>query len=327
MLLGVRMVNSIGLSGIAFAGYDVGGFVGDANSKLFARWVSIGALSPFFRGHSMINSRDSEPWAYGEEVEQISRNYIRFRYQLMPYIYSLFFDAAKTGMPVQRSLAIYYPHDWKIYDGQFYNQYLFGPSLLVAPVESTKEFVKVYFPEGDWYSLYDGQRYAGNTEEIVESPVHRLPVFVKAGALLPMKTATASTKEKYDQLILHVYIGHHDNSFLYYDDDGSSFRYQQGELLKRHLQYVAQERKVVIGATIGTYASTVKKIKIVLHGAGQHDRPASVNGHPVLLRKEVNRFFEPQEKFDPIYDPEPTPQEDVLAVETAFIAEEITLQW
>jgi alpha-glucosidase len=125
MLLGVRMVSSLGLTGVAFAGYDVGGFVGDASTKLFARWISIGAFSPFFRGHSMINSRDSEPWAYGEEVEQISRNYIKFRYQLLPYIYSLFYEASQTGMPVQRSLAIDYPHDYKIYDGQFYNQYLF----------------------------------------------------------------------------------------------------------------------------------------------------------------------------------------------------------
>ncbi|HYC85021.1 MAG TPA: TIM-barrel domain-containing protein, partial [Chryseosolibacter sp.] len=108
MLLGVRMVSSMGLTGVAFAGYDVGGFVGNADSKLFARWISIGAFCPFFRGHSMINSRDSEPWSFGEEVEQISRNYIRFRYQLMPYIYSLFHEASQTGMPVQRTLAIDY---------------------------------------------------------------------------------------------------------------------------------------------------------------------------------------------------------------------------
>jgi alpha-glucosidase len=192
MILGVRLVNSMGLAGIAFTGYDVGGFVGDANNKLFARWISIGAFSPFFRGHSMINSRDSEPWAYGEEVEQISRNYIKFRYRLLPYIYSLFYEASETGMPVQRSLAIDYTHDPKIYDGLYHNQYLFGPSILVAPVESTKEYVKVYFPEGDWYSLYDGKRFPGNNEVILECPVHRLPVFVKGGALIPMKPAISS---------------------------------------------------------------------------------------------------------------------------------------
>jgi len=327
MLLGVRLVNSMGLSGVAFAGYDVGGFVGDASSKLFARWISIGAFSPFFRGHSMINSRDSEPWAYGEEVEQISRNYIRFRYQLLPYIYSLFFDAAETGMPVQRSLAVHYPHDWKIYDGQFYNQYLFGPSILVAPVESNKDFVKVYFPEGEWYSLYNGKKYQGNAEVIEESPIHRLPVYVKGGSIIPMRPVSFSTKEKTEQLILHVYASRENSSFLYYDDDGSTFQYQQGEFLKRLIQYSGQEQKLVVSAGTGSYQSPIKKLKVVLHGSERQNLSVKINGHAAAWTKEVNRFFEALEKFDPIYDPEPAPQEDVLTLETDFVAGEIVIQW
>ena len=111
MLAGVRLVNSMGLSGMAFTGYDIGGFVGNTDEKLFARWISIGAFSPFFRGHTMINTRDSEPWSFGEKVEEIARNYMKLRYRLMPYLYSLFFDAAKTGMHISRSLAFYFPFD------------------------------------------------------------------------------------------------------------------------------------------------------------------------------------------------------------------------
>ncbi len=203
MMLGVRLVNSLGLTGIAFTGYDVGGFVGDASTKLFARWIALGALSPFFRGHSMINSKDSEPWSFGEEVEGISRNYIRFRYQLFPYLYSVFFEASKTGMPVQRSLSLDYTHDARVYDGQFQHQYLFGPFILVAPVESTKEFVKVFFPEGEWYYLFDDKKYSGNQEVILESPIHKLPVFIKGGAIIPMQRPVQHTKEKVDELILH----------------------------------------------------------------------------------------------------------------------------
>ena len=209
MMLGVRIVNSMGMSGIAFAGYDVGGFVGNADSKLFARWLSIGAFSPFFRGHSMINSRDTEPWSYGEEVEQISRNYIKFRYQLFPYLYSLFREANTTGIPVQRSLAINYPHDSKVFEHQFQHEYLFGPYILVAPVESTKEFVKIYFPDADgWYSLYNGRKFKPNSEAIVECPLHKLPLFVKAGAIIPMQITLSHTGQKSDQLIVHVYAGH-----------------------------------------------------------------------------------------------------------------------
>lgn len=327
MILGVRLINSMGLAGIAFTGYDVGGFVGDANNKLFARWISIGAFSPFFRGHSMINSRDSEPWAYGEEVEQISRNYIKFRYQLLPYIYSLFHEANLTGMPVQRSLAIEYTHDPKIYDGLYQNQYLFGPSLLVIPVESTKDFVKVYFPEGEWYSLYDGKKFPGNNEVILECPVQRLPVFVKGGAILPMKPVKASTKEPSDTLILHVYLGSHNASFTYYEDDGSSFEYQKGEYAKRRLEWHADARKIILTKTEGTYASPITIIKVVIHGLYNQVDEVKINGTPAVLSREINQFFGPLEKFDPIYDPEPAPFEDVYAVEFDYAAEPIIIEW
>lgn len=326
MLLGVRMVSSMGLGGIAFAGYDVGGFVGEANTKLFARWVSIGAFAPFFRGHSMINSRDAEPWAYGEEVEQISRNYIKFRYQLLPYIYSLFHDASQTGLPVQRTLAIDYTHDHKIYDGQFYNQYLFGPSFLVIPVESDKEFVKVYFPHGEWYSLYDGQKFMGNSEVIFECPLHKLPVFVKAGAIIPMQPVKSTTKEKTDQLILHIYTGH-SSSFVFYEDDGATFEYKKGTFASRLIQYDAEKREVTLSPIEGNYTSTLKNLKIVLHGLNVHSHSIFLNGQQRNLSSSTNSFFAALEKFDPIYDPAPAPTESVYTVETAYIKEQLVIHW
>jgi alpha-glucosidase len=325
MLLGVRLVNSMGLTGIAFAGYDVGGFVGDANSKLFARWLSIAAFSPFFRGHSMINSRDSEPWAYGEEVEQISRNYIKFRYRLLPYIYSLFYDAASTGMPVQRSLAIEYPHDQKIYDGQFHNQYLFGPSILVAPVESHKDFVKVYLPEGEWYSLYNGTKHLGNMEIIAECPTHRLPVFVKAGGIIPMQPVKSNTQEVTSVLQLHVYIGAHNSSFTYYEDDGATFQYQRGQYAKREFRYEGGSRKLTVGPVEGHHVSVTKKLKVIFHGL--HINQITIDGRHHTLHHEINQFFAALEKFDPIYDPEPAPQEDVWVTEVDYTPEAIVFQW
>ena len=326
MMLGVRIVSSMGLSGIAFAGYDVGGFVGDSNTRLFARWISIGAFSPFFRVHSMINTRDSEPWAYGEEVEQISRNYIKFRYQLLPYIYSLFYDASQTGLPVQRSLTIDYPHDYKIYDGQYYNQYLFGPSLLIAPVESDRPFVKVYLPRGEWYYLYTGQKYSGESEVILECPLHKLPVFVKGGALIPMQPVKANTKVASDIVILHVYVGEN-SSFTFYEDDGSTFDYQKGQYAIRHIRYDAGRRELVIDSSEGKYTSTLKRLKVVFHGLDYHAHKIDVNGSSQDLTREVNRFFAPLEKFDPIYDPEPAPQEDVHFIETVYTRDQLMFTW
>lgn len=326
MLLGVRIVSNMGIGGVAFAGYDVGGFVGEANTKLFARWISIGAFSPFFRGHSMINSRDSEPWAYGEEVEQISRNYIKFRYQLLPYIYSLFHDASQTGLPVQRSLAIDFTHDHRIYDGQFYNQYLFGPYFLIAPVEGAKEFVKVYLPHGEWFYLYNGQKYNGNSEIILECPLHKLPVFVKAGALIPMQPANSNTKAISDKLILHVYTGQ-SSSFVFYEDDGATFSYQKGDFAKRHIQYSAEKREIVLSPVDGNYTSTRKSLKVVLHGLTSHSHSVFVNGKQNNLNAEINSFFAALEKFDPIYNPEPATQENVYTVETTYTADEVVIHW
>ena len=326
MILGVRMVSNMGLGGIAFAGYDVGGFVGDATTKLFARWVSLGAFSPFFRGHSMINSRDTEPWAYGEEVEQISRNYIKFRYQLLPYIYSLFHDASQTGLPVQRSLAIDYPHNYKIYDGQFQNQYLFGPYFLVAPVESDKEFVRVYFPPGEWYSLYNGHKYGGNTEVILDCPIHKLPVFVKAGALIPMQPTKSHTKETSNTLILHVYKGE-SSTFTFYEDDGETFDYQQGQYAKREILYFADAQEVRLLAVDGAYNSKFSILKVVFHGMDSSLHRIRVNGTHHDLHRTTNKFFAALEKFDPIYDPEPAPQEDVHTIEIPYTREQVILQW
>jgi alpha-glucosidase len=329
MMLGIRIVNSMGLSGIAFAGYDVGGFVGNADSRLFARWISIGAFSPFFRGHSMINSRDSEPWSYGEEVEQISRNYIKFRYHILPYIYSLYYEARESGLPVQRSLAIDYTHDPKIYDGHYQHQYLFGPFILVAPVESNKEFVKVYFPQQDslWYSVYNGVKHSGKTEEILECPLHRLPVFIKGGAILPMDPAKNHTGETTDQLIIHLYAGPQATSFEFYEDDGSSFDYQKGVFSKRKMEYLPAEKKFVLRKAEGTMNSPRKKTRLVFHGFDSTLKHVTINAAKNTVTPSVNSYFSGLEKYDPIKDPEPAPSENVLVTEFEYTANEIVIQW
>jgi alpha-glucosidase len=315
MLLGVRIVNSMGLTGMAFAGYDIGGFVGEASTKLFARWISIGTFSPFFRGHTMINTRDHEPWSFGEEVEQIARNFIKLRYKLLPYTYSLFYEASQTGMPIQRSLAIDFTHEAKVYDHQFHNQYLFGPAILVAPVESTKEITKVYLPQGLWYCFYTGKKYSGNQEIFVESPIHRLPVFVKAGALIPTQQAIANTSQKSDWLLLHVYSGNN-SEFTLYEDDGESYNHINGSYLKRKISYYASEKKITLHAAEGNFEPSYQKLKIILHSFDIST--AEINGQASELTQENHSFFTPLEKYDPFSDPESMGEEAVHTLQCEF---------
>ncbi len=325
MMLGVRMVNSLGLTGVAFSGYDVGGFVGEAGTKLFARWMSIGALSPFFRVHTMINTKDSEPWSYGEEVEGISRNYIRFRYQIFPYLYSLFYEASKTGMPVQRSLALDYAHDARVYDHQFHHQYLFGPYIMVAPVESNKEFVKVFFPEGDWYYLFDGKKYEGDQEVILECPIHKLPVFVKGGAIIPMQRPVQNTKEKVNELILHVWKGSSASQFEFYEDDGSTFKYESGDVAMRMVHF-SPSNSITIEKQEGTFTSPLVKVQLVWHG---FDGISSidVNGQSKKVEAVTQSFFLPLEKYDPINDPDSMGEETVQVSYFDYSSGKIHVKW
>lgn len=300
MLAGVRLVNSMGLSGLAFTGYDIGGFVGNADEKLFARWISIGAFSPFFRGHSMINSRDSEPWSYGEKVEEISRNYMKLRYKLLPYLYSLFYDASQTGMPVSRSLAIDFTFDDLVYDHRYHNQYLFGPAILVAPVESIKDLTKVYLPQGNWYEFLTDHPHPGNMEIVADCPIDQLPLYVRGSSIIPMREQPgATTAEHGDVLEIHLYKGKDNNRFLFYEDDGASFEYESGSYAKRLLEYAPEENRFIVHRQEGKHTSPFKTINLFFHGPF-HGESVTVNGKPHSVLQREYRFVQPITNFDPV---------------------------
>ena len=140
MLLGVRLLNSLGLSGVSFSGMDVGGFAGNPSIALYAKWMQLGAFIPYFRNHSANDTKSDEPWTMGKDVLEIARNYISLRYQLMPYLYSTFYESTQNGLPVMRSLAINYTFDPKVISTEYQNQYQFGSAFMVAPFESGKDY-------------------------------------------------------------------------------------------------------------------------------------------------------------------------------------------
>jgi len=267
MMAGVLLVNSMGLSGIPFAGPDIGGFAGNPSKELFLRWLSIGVYTPFFRNHTEINSLHQEPWIFGEWAESLSRKYINKRYELMPYIYSLFYEAVQTGMPVSRSLSIYYPFDQKIYDHRFQYQYLFGPFLLVCPGKSSQKTIDVYFPKGQWFRTdNETQTFTGPCTQKVKSDLSALPVFAKGGSIIPMQKIVQHTDEDPgDTLFLHLYIGDEKTTFTFYDDDGKTLDYRKGEFYKRLMVFNPENREFLITKPEGRYRSRFKIIKLILH--------------------------------------------------------------
>jgi alpha-glucosidase len=301
MICGVRLVNSLGLSGVAFAGFDVGGFAGDPSADLFVKWTVLGAFSPLFRFHSMINSKDAEPWSFGEEAEEISRNYISLRYRLMPYIYSAFYESSKTGMPISRSLVIDYANDDKIYESRYQNQYLFGGSFMIPPIAAGLEFIKVYLPlQNSWYDLHTGLTVSGG-EHIAEVRKERYPIFVKGSSIIPMQSLIQNLGEYPDTTLeVHVYNGKEKNTFELYEDDGVSYDYERENYFTRSIEFDPLRQQIQFVAAKGKYETHFKTVKLYFHG---FDILASVklDGKMKEIQVEDYQYIAPVSSFDPFY--------------------------
>lgn len=301
MLAGVRLVNSLGISGVSFAGYDVGGFAGEASKGLFARWMSIAAFSPLYRAHSMINTKDAEPWAFGEEVEEISRNYLNFRYSLLPTIYSAFHQSTHNGLPLAASLAIHYPQDETIYQSAFQNEYLFCDTFLVAPVESFREISKVYLPQGEWYYLYTDQKHLGAQVIYQDSPLNYLPVYVQAGKIFAQQSTTQHTGMAPDStLSLHLYRGSTGSTYIHYEDAGEGLGYLEGEFFSREIQYQPENGSLKINRAQGQFSSQFGKIRLFFHGFESLN--PQLNGTKQDLKSIDFAFLNKLTEFDPLPD-------------------------
>ena len=284
MMLGCRLVNSLGITGMAFAGVDVGGFMGNTSSELFGRWLSIGTFTPFFRVHKHYDYELSDPWSYGANIEIISRNYISLRYRLLPYIYSTFYEAHKSGLPVSRSLIIDNTFDGKCWNNTYQHQYMFGPSLLVAPVESTKKIAAVYLPKGAWFDFFTGKEYDGGKEILVECPIDKLPVFAKGGSFVPMQQIVQNTSEKTDTLYLHVFNGNDRSEFVYYEDDGITLKNDNGEYLTRIFRFDPVAKQIIIQKPEGSFTSRFSNVVLMMHGFGDLTGRLRVSGNVPRIR-------------------------------------------
>lgn len=277
ILLGIRLINSMGVTGVPYVGMDIGGFMGNPTPDMFVRWMSVSEFTPLFRNHTHIDYNSREPWLFGDANTDKIRKVLEERYQLMPYLYSTFYQAHNDGMPVNRMLPIDYTYDNNAYDTRFQNQFLFGKNMLVCPVVSTTNVTSAYLPgTGKWYRFRSEDKvYEGGKIYNVDAPLTDLPVFIKAGAIIPMQCTVQSTKEKGDGILyLHIWKGSDNSSFVYYEDDGETYQYEQNQFYKRSINYDAAGNKLIFSAREGNYSSKFKQVKVILHGFGQQQIPA-----------------------------------------------------
>jgi len=211
---------------------NVGGY--DDYPELYTRWFEYGTFLPIMRTHG--SRKYNEVWSYGKQAEPILEKYLKLRYQLMPYLYSLGYKTYQTGAPFMRALFMDFPNDPNIADIR--DEYMFGPAFLVAPVtEQGATSREVYLPAGtDWYNYWTNERVRGGQAITVDAPIEVLPLFVRAGAIVPLGSAIENTGQEQKIEKVRVYPGA-DSEFTLYNDDGKTYAYEMGEFKTTHLRW------------------------------------------------------------------------------------------
>jgi alpha-glucosidase (family GH31 glycosyl hydrolase) len=294
-----------GLSGIPYWGTDIGGFVPtpEFTAELYVRWFQFGAFCPLFRCHGRTwklrlpwgwNTGDPGPveirnyngaatpdssQLHDARVEPICRKYLELRYRMLPYLYSAVRECATTGMPIMRALWLHFPDDPKAVECG--DEYMWGRSILVAPVvENGATTRRIYLPRGTWSDFWTGEPVEGGRE--IDRPVdlETIPLYVRAGSILPLGPVKQFTGERVDEpLSVSIYPGA-DASFLLYEDDGASFNYRKGEWMGIQMTWDDAHRKLNLRLAPGSrlLASGTKAVALQL---GETKRSVTFEGKPV----------------------------------------------
>ncbi|HKO17921.1 MAG TPA: TIM-barrel domain-containing protein [Acidobacteriaceae bacterium] len=208
-------------------GSDVRGTIGNYEDypELFVRWFEWGAFQPVMRAHGERNH--NEVWSYGKQAEPILAKYLKLRYQLLPYTYSVAYRSYQTGAPYMRALFMDFPKDPKAMD--IPDEYMYGPAFLVAPVtEQGATHRTVYLPAGcDWYNYWTNERLHGGQTIVADAPIDTLPLFVRAGSIVPLGSEVLSAQQPQTIASVRVYPGA-DGKFTLFQDDGKTYAYEKG---------------------------------------------------------------------------------------------------
>jgi len=247
-----------GISGMPYWTTDIGGFISGGNlddpkfRELFVRWFQFGAFSPIFRVHGTRNPDENELWSYGPDNQKILTDYDTLRYRLMPYIYSQAWQVTSNHGTLMRPLVM----DWRddVVAQNISDEYLFGPAILVSPVYVQGSTTRsVYLPQSTWYDFWTGEKIEGAKRITTDAPLSKLPLFVRAGSIIPMGPAMEWTTEKpADPIELRIYPGA-DGDFTLYEDENDTYNYTKGAHSTIALHWDDTARTLIIGARQGSF--------------------------------------------------------------------------
>ena len=267
------------ISGMPYWTTDIGGFISGGNlndpqfRELFVRWFQFGTFSPIFRVHGTRNPDENELWSYGADNQKILVDYDTLRYRLLPYIYSEAWQVTSNHATLMRPLVM----DWRtdVVAQNTGDEYLFGPAILVSPVYTQGATSRsVYLPAATWYDFWTGEKIAGGQRITADAPLAKLPLYVRAGSIVPMGPAMEwSTQKPADPIELRIYPGA-DGDFTLYEDENDNYDYAKGEHATIALHWDDAARTLIIGARQGSYPGMVPQhtFRVVVvgkdHGTG-----------------------------------------------------------
>lgn len=285
------------VSGLPYWTTDIGGFVGasprdPAYRELFVRWFQFGTFCPIFRVHgTRFDPNENELWSYGPEAQKILTRFDRLRYRLLPYIYSLAWRVTNEGYTMMRPLVMDFRSDVRAQNVG--DQYLFGPALLVNPVtEPAARTRHLYLPEAGWYDFWTGDVMQGGRAVDAATSIDRIPLYVRAGSILPMGPDIEYSNEKpADPIELRVY-GGADGQFTLYEDESDSYNYEKGVHATIPIRWDDARKTLTIGDRIGEFPGmlTTRAFRVVFvrenHGVdidptGRADRVVQYSGRQI----------------------------------------------
>ena len=257
----------LSVSGISFCGTDIGGFSGEPDGELFTRWIQFGTFSPFMRAHSAGDTKEREPWSFGEPFTSINRKFIELRYRLIPYLYSAFWEHHRYGFPILRPVVMQEQDEIKNHFRQ--DEFTYGDKILICPILGPGQTSrKVYLPKGNWYNFWTNEIAAGGQELVVAAPLDIIPIFIKAGSVIPEYPVMQYVGEKeIEEVKLNIYYTESEvNSFLF-EDYGETFAYEQDIYLEKKFVVQGKANKLTIEQSLeGLYTPRYETYLINLIG-------------------------------------------------------------
>jgi alpha-glucosidase len=234
------------VSGVPFCGTDIGGFSGEPDGELFSRWIQLGTFSPFMRAHSAGDTAEREPWSFGEFFEDINRKFIELRYQLLPYLYSVFWEHHRYGFPILRPLIML--EQEKVSNHFRQDEFCYGDKLLICPVLEQGAISRVvYLPKGDWYNYWTHEILKGEKEYTVEAKIDSMPIFVRAGSVIPEYPVMQYVDEKsITEVVLNIYYSDYSVQSFMYEDHGDTFAFEQDIYLEKKFVVKGENQQLSI---------------------------------------------------------------------------------